>query len=391
MLHIIRRSLFRLQKLRNVPGCPAAGNGFASDTGAPSDDGKGKQKPRAGKHPADSAKEDEGKKSAAALNRLNELLSMMNTESEVKLVKKVDLPRPGKGKTKAKERKAAATDFSDSDDERPKDLAHATRNVANALGGDTKRTEAELLSKLLDSSPTGGDNGAITNIISGMSVDRDDREREPVRDTARSTLVKKVIERAKKSRDDGRPRAAEPSRNERSEGRFRPPRKQLPTAAGGPGSVQLFGEEPLGILTELESLKEIPDKLPTWAKLHERELKLTVTHPPANHFQKMALWTEQGKLWQFPIDNEQGRDDDRKVSFTEHVFLEEHLEGWCPKKGPIRHFMELVCVGLSKNHYITAQAKRDHIFWFRDYFEQKKDLLKEIIVQETNKVKEVEK
>ena len=56
--------------------------------------------------------------------------------------------------------------------------------------------------------------------------------------------------------------------------------------------------------------------------------------------------------------------------FHAHVFLEHHLEPWCPKKGPIRHFMELVCVGLSKNPYISAQKKLDHINWYKDYFEQ---------------------
>lgn len=30
-----------------------------------------------------------------------------------------------------------------------------------------------------------------------------------------------------------------------------------------------------------------------------------------------------------------------------------------------RHFMELVCTGLSKNPYITSQRKKDTIFWFK--------------------------
>ena len=56
--------------------------------------------------------------------------------------------------------------------------------------------------------------------------------------------------------------------------------------------------------------------------------------------------------------------------FHEHVFLERHLEPWCPPKGPIRHFMELVCVGLQKNPYMTVEKKLGHINWFKDYFEQ---------------------
>jgi small subunit ribosomal protein S31 len=29
--------------------------------------------------------------------------------------------------------------------------------------------------------------------------------------------------------------------------------------------------------------------------------------PPSNAFEEMIQWTKEGKLWHFPIDNEQGR------------------------------------------------------------------------------------
>lgn len=73
-----------------------------------------------------------------------------------------------------------------------------------------------------------------------------------------------------------------------------------------------------------------------------------------------------------------GMEEEQNVSFTEHIFLEKHLEPWCPTKGPIRHFMELVCVGLSKNPYLTVQAKKDHIEWFKNYFSSKLDILSEV-------------
>lgn len=47
-------------------------------------------------------------------------------------------------------------------------------------------------------------------------------------------------------------------------------------------------------------------ELRTWRALEQRELKAFTTNPPANVFQELILWTEQGKLWKFPIDNEQG-------------------------------------------------------------------------------------
>ncbi|XP_073518691.1 small ribosomal subunit protein mS31 isoform X2 [Phyllobates terribilis] len=71
-----------------------------------------------------------------------------------------------------------------------------------------------------------------------------------------------------------------------------------------------------------------------------------------------------------------GLDEEQKVEFHEHIFLENYLEDF-PKHGPIRHFMELVICGLSKNPYLTVQQKKDHIDWFHDYFHKKEDLLRE--------------
>ncbi|XP_075055142.1 small ribosomal subunit protein mS31 [Mixophyes fleayi] len=98
--------------------------------------------------------------------------------------------------------------------------------------------------------------------------------------------------------------------------------------------------------------------------------------PPRNGFEEMIQWTKEGKLWTFPIDNEIGLDEEQKVEFHEHVFLDKYLEDF-PKQGPIRHFMELVICGLSKNPYFTVQQKKDHIDWYKDYFHQKEDLLRE--------------
>lgn len=69
--------------------------------------------------------------------------------------------------------------------------------------------------------------------------------------------------------------------------------------------IDLFGSAPLGIFTDKSELKQV-DGNSTWNILYNRDLRLAVTHPPSNYFQEMILWTEQGKLWKFPIDNEQG-------------------------------------------------------------------------------------
>ncbi|XP_068251367.1 small ribosomal subunit protein mS31 isoform X2 [Nyctibius grandis] len=70
-----------------------------------------------------------------------------------------------------------------------------------------------------------------------------------------------------------------------------------------------------------------------------------------------------------------GMEDD--AEFHEHIFLEKHLEDF-PKQGPIRHFMELVICGLSKNPYLSVKQKIEHIEWFQKYFEEKKEYLQEI-------------
>ncbi|KAH1008913.1 hypothetical protein HUJ05_009407 [Dendroctonus ponderosae] len=141
--------------------------------------------------------------------------------------------------------------------------------------------------------------------------------------------------------------------------------------------VALFEGDSLGIFTNPSELQP-SSQLSTWQQLHNRELQLAVTHPPSNYFQEMILWTNQGKFWQFPINNEFGLDEESKVYFSEHIFLEKYLEPWCPARGPLRHFMELVCVGLSKNSYLTVEAKREHIEWYKNYFEEKRQLLQEV-------------
>lgn len=140
--------------------------------------------------------------------------------------------------------------------------------------------------------------------------------------------------------------------------------------------VNLFNPAPMNMFTPGFEIK--PDSTNTlWLKLQEREVRLLTQFAPANAFEEMIMWTEQGKHWTFPIDNEIEMGEEEKVGFHEHVFLERHLKGF-PTKGPIRHFMELVCVGLSKNPYVSVERKVENIEWFRSYFKDKEELLKEV-------------
>ncbi|XP_019719778.1 small ribosomal subunit protein mS31 [Hippocampus comes] len=114
-----------------------------------------------------------------------------------------------------------------------------------------------------------------------------------------------------------------------------------------------------------------------WDADFANQLSSSANQMPRNAFEEMIQWTKEGKLWQYPIDNEAGLEEEASVPFHEHVFLDKHLEEGFPRQGPVRHFMELVVTGLSRNPYLTVQEKKQHIFWFRDYFNQKQDVLKE--------------
>lgn len=114
-----------------------------------------------------------------------------------------------------------------------------------------------------------------------------------------------------------------------------------------------------------------------WDMDFVNELSLSTNQMPRNAFDEMIQWTKEGKLWRYPINNEIGLEEEASVPFHEHVFLEKHLEEGFPRQGPVRHFMELVVAGLSRNPYLTVQQKKEHISWFRDYFNQKEDVLNE--------------
>jgi small subunit ribosomal protein S31 len=114
---------------------------------------------------------------------------------------------------------------------------------------------------------------------------------------------------------------------------------------------------------------------------------------PNNGWEEMAEWTRQGKLWTYPIDNENGQvlKGECDVSFVEHVFLSREIDAMgFAKTGPVREFMELVIVfnffavffnfhfvfqvanGLSKNPYMSISTKRGHLQWFNNYFDEAK-------------------
>ncbi|CAJ0586976.1 unnamed protein product, partial [Mesorhabditis spiculigera] len=137
----------------------------------------------------------------------------------------------------------------------------------------------------------------------------------------------------------------------------------------------LSGKEKLGIFSPSAQLRDLP--LAFWRASDERAAKI-VNSPmgPGNALEEQIEWTRQGKQWPYPINNEYLLGEEENVSFIEHIFLDRHLAKLgLPRDGPIGHFMELVCVGLSKNPYMTARKKQEHLQWFASYFNAEKTKL----------------
>ena len=88
--------------------------------------------------------------------------------------------------------------------------------------------------------------------------------------------------------------------------------------------IDIFNSQPpLGIFSkgETEKKQSSPQvKLTMWDKCQEREMKILSSSAPKNLLEEMAIKTDQGILWEFPINNEQGIDQD-KVSCKYVILL----------------------------------------------------------------------
>ncbi|NXX24894.1 RT31 protein, partial [Nicator chloris] len=237
------------------------------------------------------------------------------------------------------------------------ELVKAASAVASSLPHNKKQTESELLAQLRRHEETTdkqrkGETIDIRNVISEMTVKR---QSPALRDARISGRISLQLD------EDGQ--------------RIRRGR----SSAQSMDSRSLKVGKRLNIFTKVSTEPEHTLKTvssPTiWDLEFAKEIAAVTAQPPRNGFEEMIQWTKEGILWEYPIDNEVGMEDD--AEFHEHIFLEKHLEGF-PKEGPIRHFMELVICGLSKNPYLSVKQKVEHIEWFQKYFEEKKELLQEI-------------
>ncbi|XP_034966104.1 small ribosomal subunit protein mS31 isoform X3 [Zootoca vivipara] len=234
------------------------------------------------------------------------------------------------------------------------ELVAAASTVASSLPFDRKRTVSELVQLLkkqkeVTDARKSGEVTDISNIVANMKIGR----KPPARDAARPTNQIRFD-------DDGRG--------------YIPER----TPAGRMRRKGLLSGRRLDIFTPTPETEEALETVapPTlWDLELAKEIEAVRQKGPQNGFEEMIQWTKEGKLWEFPINNEAGLEDD--AEFYDHIFLDKYLEDF-PKEESIRHFMELVTCGLSKNPYLSVQEKVEHIAWFRNYFKEKEELLKEI-------------
>eukprot|EP00096_Caligus_rogercresseyi_P010035 TRINITY_DN3533_c0_g1_i1.p1 TRINITY_DN3533_c0_g1~~TRINITY_DN3533_c0_g1_i1.p1 ORF type:complete len:327 (-),score=83.90 TRINITY_DN3533_c0_g1_i1:52-1032(-) len=219
------------------------------------------------------------------------------------------------------------------------------RNTSNALLQRLKKISAET-------KETKSSGGELSSLYSSLSVTSDKpKESLPKRGKSESNLTdeqKEFLERRRVRRRESREGGS----------------KALPSSykAG-----DLFGAKPLGIFGPGFVEKSEAQELKTWEACLQRDLDILLSPRPKNFLEEMVVMTDKGMLWQLPLDNEFGIKEDELEPFHQHVFLEKHLEPWCPKTGPIRHFMELVTVGLSKNPHMSIDKKIGHIKWFGEY------------------------
>lgn len=241
-------------------------------------------------------------------------------------------------------------------------LTSAVDNITKSLPRQQRsQTRSELLQKLAEHSHADNSRAAsasFTSVFAGMRVDS----------SSSSTKLT-----ASKFTPKVEPPRMHPAAH---------PRPRRPSSAQQEivtGVTQLFQAPALGIFSAGQKTKDErgETRLTLFDKLEAEESKHLTSLPPSNAFEEMMHWTEEGKLWNFPIDNEQGLDEEAKVGFHEHIFLEQLIDDRFPASGPVRHFMELVAVGLSKSPYLTVAEKHAHIAWYAEYFKDKYELIEQ--------------
>ncbi|GAB1607730.1 hypothetical protein Ahia01_001056900, partial [Argonauta hians] len=253
------------------------------------------------------------------------------------------------------------------DDDAPKqsvpeiseDLTDAVRKVAQSLPGDPVQTQSQLLQQLQSH-----------NLLS------ETQKTQAAADVKPSVSIENLFAGIKVIKEE----VSQPQGGNRRQFQASPTDKRMSqrTAPVRVESLKLFSGPGLGIFSK-EDILPTPTapaaKKSVWDEINEETLRM-IPQLALNGFEEMVALTKEGKLWTFPINNDAGWEQELNTGFHEHVFLQDLIADF-PQKGPIHRFMELVITGLSQNPYLTVQQKKDHVNWFKKYFEEKSYILKE--------------
>jgi small subunit ribosomal protein S31 len=326
------------------------------------------------------------------------------------------LAKPGGAKSKrniqsTEKNNSTATASQPSKDEVgvSKKLIEAVDSVVKSIRHHPEAARSELLQKLQEHTVTpGGEKSVgsskVSSLFAGMKVEASEvsSKSNSYRPTARVKTYRRVQVESlgrderleggarRRSLDNDRDQVKGGRQTERPEWREKDgdTRKRVGHVQRGVADIRLFDGPALGIFTKNQPKAEDSNLATTesprtsmYDTLEQEEKEKLLLMPPKNAFEEMIRWTKEGKLWTFPIDNDQGLTEEAKVGFHEHIFLE-HLLDKFPQKGPVRHFMELVVVGLSKNPCYTVEEKKAHIDWFAEYFKDKYHFLDDVISSE---------
>ncbi|XP_071497755.1 small ribosomal subunit protein mS31-like [Diadema antillarum] len=255
--------------------------------------------------------------------------------------------------------------------------AEAAKTVAEVYP-DRELVESELLKELRrhDEATAAGERGETGNISSVLSGFRVQKQTVLEKHRSGRDLPQGGSQRAGSAQFDAAFSHRDPRRaaeedtedGERRMGRMEPHQRQQKRS--------LFDRQRLNIFTaasELDRAVETASETSIWEVEQQKQLKALYYSTVRNGFEEAMKLTEEGKLWKYPIDNEQGLEEERKVGFHEHVFLDHLLQDF-PQRAQVLDFMELVLIGLGKNPFLTVAQKHDHVVWFRDYFWKKEEV-----------------
>jgi small subunit ribosomal protein S31 len=96
----------------------------------------------------------------------------------------------------------------------------------------------------------------------------------------------------------------------------RQPQRSVETVEVDPNAPKVFGNTANALnFFDTKQLNPIPTSY--WAAMERRKTEITQqSMGPENAFEEQIQWTEQGRMWPYPIDNEYLMGAEENVSFN---------------------------------------------------------------------------